>query len=438
MTSEIGFDRLVEAWFAEDAAAPPPAFLSEAVADATRLRRPRRRWHARLRMAWAGDAPVSRTGMSGRGLLALAGATLIGTSIVGGALLAGSSSRAPTDPTWSFVLPVSTCDTVAPVPGAVPAMARAPLEHPSNGWITVGGDHGVFLLDPATGEEVAAPTFVDRSGTPFAEDGAFIGDWSPDGRWLALRLTTSGCTGVVLVAADGSRAIGVSPYQATVAWSPDGRWLATANGPSVDVIGIAADGSVSEVRRVWNGADKGAGDLAWGPDGTLAISVQGDDLDAIDLMRPGDEQAVELVPGLGVMAPLAWSRDGTTLITAADTDVGASVFAIAPVTGRPTAISGPQRVRGGKYLDVPMATGRDRVYFASAGSVWSVATDGTDLRQVTPKSPSMAPDIVAVSPDGRSIAFTDPRGLWLTGIDGGSPSRLRSGPSSLVDWQPIP
>ncbi len=444
MTTEIGFDRLVEAWFAEDAAAPPPAVLPDAVADATRLRRPRRRWHARLRRAWAGDTAVTRRGILGRGLLMLAATALVATSIVAGALVTGSSPARPAPaapPSWRFFLPTSNCDTVAPVPGALPAMAGAPPEHPSNGWITLDGYAGVDLVDPATGERVASPTFVDGSGTPFVEDGAFIGQWSPDGAWLALRLTTRGCTGVVLVAADGSRALGVAPDQAPVSWSPDGRWLATANGSSVDVIGIGADGSVSEVRRVWSGTDKGAWDLAWGPDGTLALNVQpSSGGDVIDLLRPGSAEPVEIAPGLGHLAPLAWSGDGTTIITAADSGDSASVFAISPVTGRVSAINGDAPVRGGKYLDVPMATAMDRVFFVSGARLWSVALDGTDLSPVTPDSASMDPDVPVVSPDGRELAFTNRAdgALWLTGVDGADPRQLLSDAGGLVDWQAIP
>jgi Tol biopolymer transport system component len=102
-------------------------------------------------------------------------------------------------------------------------------------------------------------------------------DWSPDGRWIAVKLERkdrSSQIGVVAVPAGTLRVLSSGPGDSHVFFSPDGKFLAIARAsadrpiPDTDVFLVAVDGS-GETRAVVNpGPDTVMG---WSPDGKMLL-----------------------------------------------------------------------------------------------------------------------------------------------------------------------
>jgi hypothetical protein len=85
-----------------------------------------------------------------------------------------------------------------------------------------------------------------------------IGEWSPDGTWIAFEAAVGGNTDVYLVGADGGRLrrLTTEPTMDGVpAWSRDGQWIyfvSTRAGATPDICRVAPDGG-EPVRVTHNG-----------------------------------------------------------------------------------------------------------------------------------------------------------------------------------------
>jgi dipeptidyl aminopeptidase/acylaminoacyl peptidase len=125
--------------------------------------------------------------------------------------------------------------------------------------------NGIHVVNPSTG----ADRHVRRCGEA-GECDWFDLDWSPDGTRLAY--VSRGTISVI--GADGSRTVlatGTEGHDASPTWSPDGRQIAysTRGGESSSVHVIGVDGTDRRLlaRRAWG--------PAWSPDGTTIAYRRG-------------------------------------------------------------------------------------------------------------------------------------------------------------------
>lgn len=283
-------------------------------------------------------------------------------------------------------------------PGSAPGYA--PLEAPKNGSLTVTslptvdrdqappGWYGVSTVDPRGGLRplVRCPHHDEFCGE--VESAA----WAPDGRRIALSVTTivvpTPYAGLHIVdTATGRDRQIAGPCMACdwqdLAWSPDGRRLAFVRSGSIYLIN--ADGSGR--RDLHTGTDSHDSSPSWSPDGKwIAYSTAVAGHSSVSVIRV-DGSARRLLVRRG-SAP-AWSPDGRViayrrgcgirLVTAAGRDatrpttsncqaMGVRGSPVWSPDGRELAVAGPVRNR---WSTAPQGT-------------WVMNADGTDLRLLTP------------------------------------------------------
>jgi Tol biopolymer transport system component len=182
---------------------------------------------------------------------------------------------------------------------------------------------------------------------------------------------------------------------------------------------------------------------AWRPDGSIvsyvAETAQGPRLQMVVLSEP--PVVKPLVPGEAALpSPVSW-RDRNGLIYAADGQIRRRDFDLPPSTGIPfeltldVGVAGPPPVRRLARPEGPQPVGAlaglavladGRSVVSALGDLWEVAADGQLQRSLT--LDAAANREPAVSPDGRSLAFTSERSgnaqIWLMELASGLTRRL--------------
>jgi TolB protein len=278
-------------------------------------------------------------------------------------------------------------------------------------WVMdTDGSHQTRLIESGDGYEVQSPA------------------WSPDGTEIAyMRVKSSERVGrfccddidIWLAAADGShrRLLVAGPDQQWLPhWSPDGDWIvytidppggvgqnAGLNAPvfgpgqgpgfdqpqtvanNADVWRVRADGTGVPERLTNDPADDRAG--AYAPDGLhiLFDSTRQGGRTGVYVMDPDDSNVVR-VTSLGDDWGASWSPDGTRIaFHSSPTGEGADIY----VTPYPADGSPPLQLTDDPGNDLAPSWSRDgsRIAFSSyrddLQEIWSMAADGSDLRNLT-------------------------------------------------------
>ncbi len=258
-----------------------------------------------------------------------------------------------------------------------------------------------------------------------------LGDWAPDGARIAYTRWDTGSEGnpgeLWVANADGSDAVAVTTGSATdwiPDWSPDGAWIAyTAERESPATTPLTM-GALPEPGRAPGGVAGGDG---------------GSDL---WLVRPDgtEPHAVTSMPGGEYLA--AWSPDGTRIAFGNQVDAGSGDLYVLDVeSGNVT----PLVDRAGFDWAPAWSPDGSTIAFESDADgsfdIWSVRTDGTDLRRLT--DDGGAENMPVWSPDGARIAFvSDTTGdgeIWSMARDGTDQRNLTESPSTGdgywgLDW----
>lgn len=278
--------------------------------------------------------------------------------------------------------------------------------------------------------------------------------WHPDGRYVAAEHTDSVDTdgdgrlddlffGIWLVDVETGRTQPLLRGFGAPSWSPDGRRLAVDGGGhihTVDVPSLApARADTLSLRQL---TTEGSSYYpSWSPDGEW-IAYDNTDCGSPGTMLPPSACGILVTRLDGADRHLLvrgrvpdWSSDGYAL-----TFVGLfkDVYRVDVATTSPVV-----RLTNDNYaydIDAPKSSpSGDAVAFVSErggqAAVWSMATDGTNQRQVSPRGAYS----FDWSPDGRRLVFlylqdycgscgeTAPPGngeLWLVNADGTSPRQL--------------
>jgi len=215
---------------------------------------------------------------------------------------------------------------------------------PGNGLVAVGGEKGLYIVDPQTRSAALLPG-SDELSEPA---------WSPDGRLLAVTGWENDTFDVHTLKPDGSERRTVLENALSPSWSPDGKWLVVARaGEAANSLAIVkADGT--EVRELAGSADTESGyvsEPAWSPDGKLIAFIDADDSGAWIRFVSPDGEAASVRPVATEGGSLSWSPDSSRVAFDRFLEADGSARQVLVVldlrTGRETILPGLEDGAGG-------------------------------------------------------------------------------------------
>ncbi len=275
--------------------------------------------------------------------------------------------------------------------------------------------------------------------------------WSPDGKTIAVgarRADGREEISAVTIANGAVTKLGARDWGATgnLAWLPDGK----------GVVVLARENAVTRRAYIWflpypdGGARKITDDLnlylrnslSVSAGGTLAV-LQGFIHSDIWVAPKGDvKQARRVLQGVAPryegVDGLAWTVDGRLLYTAYTGD-NVSIWSMNSDGGDLRHLTGS----GADVVDSQISVTADGRYMvfqsnrSGALEIWRANTDGTGLTQLTSGGNNSLPSL---SPEGRWVVYTSTRDgqstLWRTSIDGGAATQLTDRSSSWPQISP--
>ena len=243
--------------------------------------------------------------------------------------------------------------------------------------------------------------------------------------------------GVFVGRADGSklrRLTGIAGFEYQPDWSPDGRWLllrVDGNGPDDPRGGVhvvSADGS--RVRNLSGRMRIQGGSGDWSPDGMRIVFAgqrDGDTHPNLYIATADGARACRLTDDRFEAQYPAWSPDGRKIafsrpVGNEDFDLG--VFTLGQRDARPLT-SGPE----GDNWPEWSPDGRTIAFSRNDGELWLMDADGSSPRRLTEGGEH------AWSPDGRWLGFNCSAGLCASRADGSQQTTLmRDG--GFIAWKP--
>lgn len=282
--------------------------------------------------------------------------------------------------------------------------------------------------------------------------------WSPDGRDIAfLRSVSNTQSALMMAPAIGGteRTVAVLPRVRSFTWSPDGQYIAYSLAASDNEFNPAPDGGISAISLSTGqtlpitASAKGTGDShpSFSRDGRKLAFVRRSDLWMlpIDGALRSTGPAVRLTfDSVGAQYPV-WTRDGSSLIFAADRGVHGKLRKIA--VDNPNAA--PQEVGGEDAFEPAIDAAGSRLVYSRSAVVDSLNTIELCGAGCTPEAPrklvysTKLARNPSYSPDGRRIAFESSRSghmeIWICDRDGSNPRQLTNlggVPVGTPNWSP--
>jgi TolB protein len=216
---------------------------------------------------------------------------------------------------------------------------------------------------------------------------ATVESWSPDGTRLAYM--PSGDTGIwTYDLSRGSRTrISFGEYDGAPSWSPDGRRIAFSGEDGVFV----ADADGRDTRRLSSVA---AGDTpAWSPDGKTIAFADMSPANRLLLLRVRDGKRLRVIRGA---ESAAWSPNGRLLAFTGRRNGHWALFVARADGSRPRRLT--PGAGGAEVRRLEWTPAGDRIVFERFGvhrpgelelsELWSIAPDGSGLRELTRAYPA--------------------------------------------------
>jgi Tol biopolymer transport system component/DNA-binding SARP family transcriptional activator len=417
---------------AQPAAAPvaPTPVVAESLAAAPPIDRgpvlaPRRSRRTLIRVALLAAAA-----------LALAAAAIVLRRTAPPAIVLGRTSRITAEPGLEIHPSLSPDGTLVAYAAGPPGAMRIYVRQLVGGRtiaVTQGlaGDHhwprwspdgtrlsfesgGAIYLVPALGG--AAKLLVPATSAPRDEGPGFVA-WSPDGSRIAYTVERS----IYVRPASGGPATRMATLDQphSLAWSPDGSWIAFVRGNAAFSYTRNAIGNIAP-SSVW-------------------------------IMPAAGGAPMPITDAASLNTSPAWLPDGRGLLFISDRDGSRDLYRVAlDRGGRPTGA--PVRLTSGLALHgIDLSRdGRVLVYtgFTEYANIWALpipahgaVASAADARPLTAGHQSI--EGMAVSPDGRWLAFDSDRGgaqaIYRVALAGGEPEPLStadSGGDFMPSWSP--
>jgi hypothetical protein len=253
--------------------------------------------------------------------------------------------------------------------GAPPDLARA--------RVVFVREHGVFQANADGTDE---RPLIDLAGVF-----EYQPDWSPDGRWLALRVDDESAGGTVLVSPNGERVdyltreLGL--MGGTADWAPDSRRLViTGKRPTDQSFGLYVIDVAARATTRITPPDYEAQYPAWSPDGDrIAFTRVDPSTNDFDLwtIKPDGTGATQLTNEPAAENYSAWSPDGAQLVYHSGSNDSLWVMDSDGSGAHPVAPGGEPQWEPGEFIIFDCPIRGD-----SPGQSCVVRPDGTALSQL--------------------------------------------------------
>jgi Tol biopolymer transport system component len=220
----------------------------------------------------------------------------------------------------------------------------------------------------------------------------------------------------------------IDGFSNSVSASPDGRvaFVRTGRRPRMKIVSL----KTRRTRSLLPGVDVFSfASPSWSPDGEwIAFS----DATRTQLVHPNGTGLHELPAGSRLPNQVTWSRNGRCLVGYASGpgDDRPYIGVVGVEGGEPAAFRAPMAQAFGMQFSpdgthILFAGTRNRFSNRRSG-IFSVNLDGTGLHKIAGGTRGAA-DEFAISPDGRWLAYSDPKGTMIRRLAGGPPRRLFRG-----------
>ena len=361
----------------------------------------------------------------------------------------------------------------APPPLLVGRISRITAEpglelHPS---LSPDGKFVAFAAGPSGRLRIYIRQLAGGRMIPVAEE--LGGDqhwprWSPDGTRLSLETNRAiytvpalgGAPKLLVASTPGPVVNGEGALSeegpSYLAWSPDGRRIAFAVGRDI-AVRAAAGGPITRLASMDQPHS-----FAWSPDGSKLAFVVGNAAfvyapnaigniapSSIWIISTGGGRPEQVTDAASLNTCPAWMPDGRSLLFISNRDGSRDIYRVdVEATGRP--VGAPARITTGIDLhgfDLSH-DGKVLVYadFSDYANIWSLPVPSGGTVSATAAVPltigHQSIEGMAVSPDGRWLAFDSDRGghqaIYRIPLSGGDPELLSvdSGDNFMPSWSP--
>jgi Tol biopolymer transport system component/DNA-binding winged helix-turn-helix (wHTH) protein len=263
-------------------------------------------------------------------------------------------------------------------------------------------------VDVATGEETELTTPNFREITRIL--------WTPDSKKLivAARLMTEATSQIWTISTSDGELRRLTNDLEAYFWlslSGDGKTLVARQQRVTSHLWLLPNGDLKQARQLTFGSRTldGYVGLAWTQDGRILFSSRSGDVTDLYSMTPDGNDRSQLTTNAGTdnTWPIS-THDGRYVLFVSSRTGAREVWRMDSDGGNPKRLTVGNATTESAYAAAPSADGRE-VYFIKVGAqpsaIWKIGIDGERVEQVSKLDKATAENFLAVSPDGKWIAY---------------------------------